>query len=120
MTLDYIYKDQLDKMSYFRVPKQMITMNRFKPLSLSAKLLYGLCLDRMSMAQTNSWIDPQGRVYILYPLADIQDDLHISKATAVKCVKELEEFGLIEKHKLVQGVPSVLYVKNYAVLEEQV
>ena len=48
---------------------------KFKTLSVEAKLLYGLMLDRMGLSAKHGWYDELGRVYIYYTLDEIQTDL---------------------------------------------
>ena len=71
---DYYYGDESNQFSFYRIPRQLITGARFKKLSTDAKLLYGLLLDRMGLSAKNGWYDEQGRVYIYYPLEEIQQD----------------------------------------------
>ncbi|MEE3394034.1 MAG: replication initiator protein A [Lachnospiraceae bacterium] len=112
MILQYFYKDQVDEFTFVRIPKRMLTENDFSEISLQAKILYGLFLDRLSMVEKNRWIDASGKVYIIYPLMDIEEDLNISKHKAVGCLAELEKAGLIEKKNRGGGKPSLLYVKS--------
>ena len=38
---DYYYGDESNQFSFYRIPRQLITGDRFKRLSTDAKLLYG-------------------------------------------------------------------------------
>ena len=42
---DYFYGDESKEFSYFRIPRLLITHQRFKNISVEAKLLYGLLLQ---------------------------------------------------------------------------
>ena len=61
---DYFYGDESQQFQYFRIPRLLITSPRFRSLSVEAKLLYGMMLDRMSLSVKNEWYDDDGRVYI--------------------------------------------------------
>ena len=63
---DYFYGDEAQMFQYFRIPRQLITDDRFKHISTDAKLLYGMLLDRMSLSAKNEWYDDDGRIYIYY------------------------------------------------------
>ena len=39
--------------------------------------------------------DEQNRVYILYPLRKLEEDIGFSRHTVIDCMKELEDIGLI-------------------------
>lgn len=62
MEFNYYYGEEAEQFSFIRIPKVMLTEERFLPLSLSAKILYGLLLDRMSLSARNGWLDEEKRV----------------------------------------------------------
>lgn len=78
VSFDYFYGGQSDTFSYYRIPRLLITGQQFKGLSTDAKLLYGLMLDRMGLSARNGWYDELGRVYIYYPLDEVQADLMLA------------------------------------------
>ena len=106
---DYYYGDESGQFSFYRIPRQLITGARFKRLSTDAKLLYGLLLDRMGLSAKNGWYDEKGRVYIYYPLEEIQQDMNCGHDKATKLLVELDSgkgFGLIERIRQGQGRPT--------------
>lgn len=110
---NYFSGDQSLQFAFYRIPKLLFTDKRFFGLSTDAKLLYGLLLDRMSLSMKNEWADADGRVYIIFTLAEIQKSLGCVEKSAVKYMKELEKIGLIEKKRQGQGKPTLIYVKNF-------
>ena len=84
-------------------------------MSFQAKILYGLLLDRMGMAQKNIWIDEENKAYVVYQIAEIMTDMNISKQKAVKSLAELVDMGLVEKKQRGLGMPSLLYIKKFTV-----
>lgn len=79
-------------------------------MSLTAKLIYALLLDRISLSKKNGWIDDEGRVYISFPLSDIAKVTH-KGITAVKdALHELDNAGLIERKRNYSS-PNTIYVK---------
>ena len=115
MALNYFYKNEAEQYAFIRIPKAMMTEEIFSPLSVEAKVLYGMLLDMMSYSVKNRWLDEKNRVFVVYPVSHIQDDLCISKGKAVECLKELEDIGLIERTHYGQGKPSYIYVKSFVV-----
>ncbi len=81
---DYYYGDESNQFSFYRIPRQLVTGERFKRLSTGAKLLYGLLMDHMSLSAKNGWYDEAGRVYIYYTLDEIQNNLCCGHEKAVK------------------------------------
>lgn len=115
LKLDYYYDDEGQQFSFFKFPKYLIG-DFYKGVSLSAKVLYGLMLDRMELSRDNDWRDEEGRIYIIYSVRSIMEDLNISKPTALKLLNELDcetGIGLIEKKRRGQGKPDIIYVKNF-------
>lgn len=112
LNFDFYYGKQADQFTFYRLPKVLITDKRFKDLSDSAKLLYGLMLDRMALSVKNGWLDEQNRVYIKYSFSGIMEDLNCAREKASKLLKELEEIGLIWKVTQI-GHASIIYVKNF-------
>ena len=110
---DYFYRSEAGQFSFIKIPKLLVTGEDFSTLSISAKILYGLLLDRMAIASKNQWIDDEGRVYIQYQLSEIQEDMNISKRKAGECLNELQDMGLILKRKGGNGDPNRIYVKNF-------
>lgn len=113
---DYYYGDESSQFSFYRIPRELVTGDRFKRLSTDAKLLYGLLLDRMGLSAKNGWYDENGRVFIYYTLDEIQEDLSCGHEKAVKLLSELDSgkgFGLIERVKQGQGRPTKIFVKRF-------
>lgn len=116
LKLDFYYGKEADQFTFYRLPKALITDKRFKELSDSAKLLYGLMLDRMSLSARNGWFDEEERVYIKYSFSNIMEDLNCAKEKASKLMKELEDIGLIWRVSQI-GRANVIYVKNFVSAE---
>ena len=118
LKFDYFYGVQSDQFSFYRIPRLLIKDQHFKGLSSDAKLLYGLMLDRMALSMKNHWLDNENRAYIIYSISNVMEDINCSKPTCVKIMKELDSFGLIERKRKGLGKPDIIYVKNFAVLED--
>lgn len=116
LKLPYFYGHEAEQYAFYRIPKTLISDPRFRNISIDAKLLYGLMLDRMSLSMKNEWIDNLGRVYIYFVLDEIQDLLQCGHEKAVKLLAELDSekgIGLIERVKRGQGKPTIIYVKQF-------
>ena len=113
MRFDYFYGAEAEQFAFYRIPKPIVTDPVFSKLSIEAKFLYGLLLDRMGMSRKNKWVDEQDRVYIIYAISEIADDMNISEKLAMKYMKELEDIHLLEKQKRGFGFPSILFVRSF-------
>ena len=122
LTLSYFYGKEADQYSFYKIPKLLFTDEHFKKVSVEAKVLYGLMLDRMSLSVKNQWLDGEGRAYIYYSLEDIMDALGCSNKKAITIMKELDAeagIGLIEKKRQGQGKPTMIYVKQFVIQDFQ-
>ena len=113
MYFDYFYTEQSENYTFYRIPKVLFTNDIFKDLTTDAKVLYGLLLDRISLSRENGWIDDAGRVYIYYTIKGVKKSMRCANTKACGLLKELNEFGLIERKKQGQGKPSIIYVKDF-------
>lgn len=120
MTFKYYTRNESDQYSFIRIPKAMMTEELFVPLSMQSKILYGLLLDRMGSSVKNNWLDDNNRAYVVYQITEIMEDLNVSKKKAMEYLNELVEVGLVEKKVRGLGMPSMLYVKNFKVVQEGV
>lgn len=120
LNLDYFYGGEAEQFSFYRIPKVLFTDYHYKLVSVEAKTLYGLLLDRMGLSLRNGWFDEEQRVYIFYTLDDAIDMMNLGHNKAVKLFKELEDVGLIERRKQGQGHPARIYVKNFIVRENRI
>ena len=116
---DYFYGQSGEMFSYFRVPKILFRDIKFKDLSTDAKTLYGILLDRMSLSARNGWLDKAGRVFIIYTVQEVQDSLGCADKKATKLLRELEEYGLIERKRRGLGKPDLIYVKNFSSISSE-
>ena len=114
MTLDYFYGQAGKLFSFFRIPKALFQEQRFQDLSTDSKTLYGILLDRMSLSVKNEWFYKKGRVFIIFTIEDVKRTLRCADNKATRLLRELEEFGLIERKRRGQGKPCLVYVKNFS------
>ena len=116
MVFDYYYGLESEQFAFYRIPKMLIKDERFSKLSSDAKILYGLMLDRMGLSRKNDWIDENDRVYIIYTIKQITEDLGCATEKATRILNELDVktgIGLVEKKRRGQGLASIIYVKNF-------
>lgn len=111
---DYFYNQENEQYLFLQMPKMLIKDPQFKKLSGDAKILYSLLLDRTSLSKKNDWADEEGRVYIIYTIEEIMEDLNCYQGKATKSMKELKEIGLINTVRRGTNKPNLIYVMNFA------
>lgn len=70
-SFDYYDIRESEQFSFYRIPKALFSDPMFRDLSVEAKLLYGMMLDRMALSKQSGWVDGQGHVYIYFVYTDI-------------------------------------------------
>mgnify|MGYP000554038895 CR=1 FL=1 len=112
---NYYYGKEAEQFSFFRIPKLLFIDPIFSKLSSDAKVLYGILLDRMSLSMKNEWLDEANKVYIIFTIEEVEGTMNFGRNKAINTMKELENFGLIEKKRRGLGKPNIIYVKNFLV-----
>lgn len=111
---DYLYDMDEAQYSFVRVPKLLLQHEAYQRISSEAKLLYSLLLDRVGLSHKNGWRDKQNRIYIIYPIAEVMEEMNCGKNKAVQLLDELEQkAGLIERKRQGLGKPNLIYVKSF-------
>lgn len=115
MILRYYKKDDMpDFSSFVMVPKLLLSGEEFRALSMEARLLYCLLLDRTKLSAKNEWYDEFGRVYIYYSVDEVALDMGCGRDKALKLFRELDEengLGLIRRKRQGGGKAAIIYVK---------
>lgn len=115
MGFNYFYGSEAEQFTFFRIPKVLFSDKRFSGMTTDAKLLYGLMLDRMGLSMRNGWFDEENKVYIIYRMEEIIEDLGCARQKVSKLLDELDNcVGLIERKRLGLGKPNIIYVKNFS------
>ena len=114
MLPDYLHSAEADHFAFIRVPKILLQYEAFQGISVEAKLLYSLLFDRTELSNKNGWRDDQDRVYIIFTVAEIQENLNCGNKKAIQLLDELEnKAGLIERKRQGLGKPNLIYVKSF-------
>lgn len=109
----YFYGMESDQYTFLRVPKILFQDPELKELSIEAKILYGMMLDRLALSQRNRWFDDQLRAYICFTVEEVVEELSCGKNKAIKSMQELEQIGLIERKRQGLGRNNIIYVKKF-------
>jgi len=109
----------IDHNAFIRMPKTLMYDDRYRFLSVHAKLLYALMADREKLSLSNEWRDNSGRVFIYFTIREICETLLCSHEKACRTLSELEDFGLIVRQKQGQGNPTRIYVLPVQTSENQ-
>ena len=119
MKLDYHYGRQAMQYAMVEIPLLMFLDDAFEPLSIEAKVVYGILLQRIRLANRNGWKDEEGKLYVIYPHEQMHKDIGLSKKTISAALKQLEDIGIIDILVRGQGKPNIYYVKNFIYKDDE-
>lgn len=112
----YVDRTGIRMMPFIRIPKSLLEEPLFQVISVEAVLLYSILLDRLELSLANDWFDEHGHAYVIYTLKEIQKVMRCGHDKAIRMLRELDTehgIGLIERIRVGQGQPSIIYVKVY-------
>ena len=76
---------------FLRFPLILLSNPRYKEMSLEAKFVYALLLNRLTLSQKNGWINEDNEVYLIYTREEAASLLNISYKKAISAFRELIE-----------------------------
>ena len=95
------------------IPKMLFQEKQYEKLSVDAKLLYSLLLDRKTLTNMNGWIDQNGTAYVVYPKSEMKKHLNASRYRVDMALEELEKCGqMVVVTQPDSGRPCQIYVKD--------
>lgn len=113
--LNYFSPGETEKYQFYKIPKILLTEPIFREnLDSTAMILYSIMLSFTELSQKNGWIDENNHIYIIFPVEKVVEEFCISKRTAIKVLKSLENVGLIErKSRNDFNRTKITYVKDF-------
>lgn len=87
------YTKEILLTNYMPIPRSILELE----LPSTAVLIYALLLDRGSLSRRNHYSDVAGWIYVVYPIRELAENLHISDTAVKKHLGTLESLGLIRR-----------------------
>lgn len=103
---------------FLRFPLTLLANPKYREMSLEAKFIYSLLLNRLTLSQKNNWINEDNEVYLIYTREDAAVTLNITYRKAISAFKELIEVGLLYEQRQGRGFPNLLYVLKAELADE--
>ena len=112
MTMTEYEELMSDTRLFYRLPKRLFDDPAFVEMSIDAKALYMILLDRRCLSEINGsdWRDDHGCVFIYFTVEEMMSLLNCGNKKVNELLKELEEYELIQRHRRGLGKPNRIYV----------
>ena len=106
-----IYKinDVVDS-EFIRFPLALLANQKYRGMSLEAKVVYSLLLNRLTLSQRNGWLNDKKEVYLIYTREETAATLGITYKKAIAAFKELLSHNLIIEQRRGRGFPNIIFV----------
>ena len=114
----YYYGEDVLSKSFLILPKELVFTESLAKMSAKSKILYCVLRERLILSARNNWKDENGRIYLIYSIEKMAQDLFYSRATIMRMMDELENMGLIERRKQGLGKPNLVYLCNSETIAE--
>lgn len=98
------------KDDFLKFPLTLLANPKYRMMSLEAKFVYALLLNRLSLSQKNGWVNQEKEVFLIYTREEVAATLNISYKKSIAAFKELIRHGLLYEQRQGRGYPNLLYV----------
>lgn len=95
---------------YYQMPQELFNNEKYRKLSIEAKVIYAFLLNRMNLSRINKWINDKKEIYLIYTRKEIQSKLNLSDKPVTRAFKELRETNLIKEERQGFGKPNLIYI----------
>ena len=113
----YKISDVVDS-EFIRMPLALLANKTYKPMSLEAKFVYSLLLNRLTLSQRNGWLNENNEVYLIYTREEAAETLNITYKKAIAAFKELIQYKLIIETRQGRGFPNIIYIVKTALSDD--
>lgn len=114
MTVSEFEKNSDDRRLFYRLPKRLFADPAFVEMSVDAKALYMIMLDRRCLSEINGsdWRDDHGCVFIYFTIEEMMSILNCGNKKVNEVLKELEKYDLVLRKHIGLGKPNRIYVRD--------
>lgn len=109
---DFKLMKQNDIQSYYyiQMPCWLFFDQKYRSLSLTAKTIYSLLLNRHKLSSRKNWLNEDGEVFIIYSREELSGDIQVSYRKIIESMKELAAAKLIWERRCGQGKANQIYL----------
>lgn len=103
---------QLTEYPFLKFPRAFIDSPLFSHLSIEARFLLALILDRMGLSEINydRFTDENGEIYVIFTLEEASEKFCCSLPKVKKLFDEIETAGMIIRKRKIRCMPYRIYL----------
>lgn len=98
--------------SFIRYPRVLIDSPDFSHISIEARTLFAMILDRFCLSTVNAdrFTDKHGKIYVIYTVEEVCEKLGCGNTKALRIFRELEAEGMIIRKREICCMPYKIYI----------
>ena len=91
MKYDYFYgKAELEPFYYYSLSRVFFEKEKYMDMSIEAKILYSILLDKMNLSEEKGLVDENGNPYVICTINEVKKYIGCSDKKAINIMNELE------------------------------
>jgi hypothetical protein len=106
-----LYKiNEANSFKFIKTPKELFINPKYKCLDSTARELYSILIDRLSLSIKNNWVNDKGEVYLIFTRENLMEIIGISDKTLTRAFKNLSEVGLVKEQTQGKNRPNLIFI----------
>ncbi|MBO5410527.1 MAG: replication initiator protein A [Clostridia bacterium] len=104
--------DDISGYTFLRYPRALIDNPAFRHISIEARTLLALIIDRFALSNINAdkFSDENGEIYVIYTIDEVCEKLGCANTRTLRIFNELESDGLIKRKRKNRFAPYRIYL----------
>ena len=100
--------------SFIKFPRVLIDDEKYADISIEAKILFALLLDRLCLSEINAdrFTDENGEIYVIYTVEEIKEKMNCAQNKALRLLRQLEDKNLIYRRRTNGSRPAKIYIRR--------
>lgn len=97
---------------FIRFPKALIENPMYRHISIEARMILAILIDRMFLSLINSdkYTDENGETFLIYTVNELCEKMCIGRGKVLTRLRELENNGMIARKRYRPCKPSRIYI----------
>lgn len=98
--------------TFLRYPRVLIDSPKFSHISIEARTLFAMILDRLYLSAINAdrFTDENGEIYVIYTVEEVCKKFGCGTTKALRIFKELEKEDIIIRRRQNRSLPFKIYI----------
>lgn len=106
----YKLGDSFEHNKFCILPKELYVNPKYRDLDATARELYSILLDRISLSIENKWANEDGEVYVMFTRDNLMELIGVTDKTLKKAIDALVKVDLVRDVEQAKNKPHLIFV----------